>query len=80
MKIKYQITMEVEIEVDNLNDKKTNNANMERLTSRAAGFANHIYQVTKIDVSRTGATGVTPRVIHQSDAAGNPLKGSFIQH
>lgn len=68
MKVKYQITMEVEVEVDNLNDKKTNRAEVQRLANRAKmGLKDST--INKVKVERIGATGVTPRDTRATAAA-----------
>jgi len=66
MKVKYQITMEVEIEMDNLNDKVTNSWTRRNLAIIAeAGFQKNEIMVSKVQVSRIEATGVKPEDVRQ---------------
>lgn len=62
MKVKYQITMEVEVEVDSNSEilnRQTANDISDRIQYGRSKFS---YTVNKVEVSRIGATGVTPVV------------------
>lgn len=66
MKVKYQITMEVEVEVDlelaSFSDIGQNLASYAR-----QGMERHnVWTVDKLVVKKTGATGVTPKVIKKA--------------
>jgi len=70
MRVKYQITMEVEVEVEPKTELSA--AAAEELGNYArTGFKGRAYTrdkavVNKVEVSRIGATGVTPKVVKKA--------------
>jgi len=64
MKVKYQITMEVEVEVNPHTELRSTNAKEDLTYWAKRGFkAGGKAIVNKVEVSKIGATEVTPKVI-----------------
>lgn len=89
MRVKYQITMEVEVDVNPKSKVRASIAG--ELASRAKmGLDNESFTTNKVEVSRIGATGITPRVVkskvwgygggfNEARYAGQMSRHSFIE-
>lgn len=64
MKVKYQITMEVEVEVGS-NSEILNHQTANDISDRIQyGQSKFSYSVNKVKVSKIGATEVIPKISH----------------
>ena len=65
MHVKYQITMEVEVEVDKDEAEETTRRNLLYWAKR--GLKNEAIKTTEAEAVKTGATGVTPKDTKNAD-------------